>query len=157
MSTPNPASFPAGPSRILPTIASPSVASPIPALAVSEASRTSARPSARPAPYRPGTFRSLAPVVDEILEDVRAIAEGRLEGVDGVVDKAKEVLAALKEMRATALALPGGDMSTDELEAVERELARRADERRETLRRFAAAATPTIDAVPPAADATVSA
>ncbi|TXT04938.1 hypothetical protein VHUM_04021 [Vanrija humicola] len=69
----------------------------------------------------PGTFTSVLPALEDILELIYGIAEGEAIKTEDVASKAKDLSAQLAAMKRAAAALPGGHLgaaSVSELTAI---------------------------------------
>ncbi|ORY28605.1 hypothetical protein BCR39DRAFT_534330 [Naematelia encephala] len=101
---------------------------------------------------RPGTFKSLLPMVDELLQTISRHGTSTgppttVEASESVANKARELKAALTEMQDAALDLPGGHLSTEDIEELSEMLEEEAEKRRANLRAFGQADMPTTEAL----------
>ncbi|KAL1405181.1 hypothetical protein Q8F55_008806 [Vanrija albida] len=94
----------------------------------------------------PGTFSSILPALEDVLELVFGIAEGADIKTEDVAGKAKELAAQLAAMKRAAAALPGGHLGAGAVDELTRVLEEQAARRRAVLRAFADSPTPAVDA-----------
>ncbi|WVQ71290.1 hypothetical protein IAR50_000817 [Cryptococcus sp. DSM 104548] len=98
----------------------------------------------------PGTYRSLLPIVDEILAILHAqtVSPERIspaQSSDQVAPKAKELSQALEGMKMSALSLPGGNLSTEDIGKLLDVLETEGDKRRRILSRFETLSLPMVE------------
>ncbi|TYJ55753.1 hypothetical protein B9479_003529 [Cryptococcus floricola] len=98
----------------------------------------------------PGTYRSLLPIVDEILAILHAqtVSPERIspaQSSDQVAPKAKELSQALEGMKMSALSLPGGNLSTEDIGKLLDVLESEGDKRRRILSSFETLSLPTVE------------
>ncbi|KAK4684714.1 hypothetical protein P7C73_g5454, partial [Tremellales sp. Uapishka_1] len=98
----------------------------------------------------PGTFASLQPTLDALLEIIHAQSvspkgASQSEAAEAVAAKAKEMNGLLVEMKKAAMNLPGGHLSTDQIDHLSAVLEDEAERRRVILRTFAQSSMPTAE------------
>ncbi|WVQ85523.1 hypothetical protein IAT38_007689 [Cryptococcus sp. DSM 104549] len=109
-------------------------------------------PESSSEPLRPGTYRSLLPIVDEILSILHAqtVTPERVspaQASEQVAPKAKELSSALEGMKTASMDLPGGHLSTDEIEGLIGVLDEEGEKRRRVLRAFESLEMPSVDSL----------
>ncbi|KAK6907624.1 hypothetical protein L486_05543 [Kwoniella mangroviensis CBS 10435] len=85
-------------------------------------------------PLKPGTFRSLLPLIDDILCILHSQATGEerlttAQASEGVAVKAKELASAIETMKIASINLPGGHLSIDELKVISERLDEESEKR----------------------------
>ncbi|RSH86190.1 uncharacterized protein EHS24_004421 [Apiotrichum porosum] len=115
---------------------------------------TASGPAPAPAETAPalpqGTFSSILPAVEDVLQLIYGLAEGDAAATtDAIVAKAKEVNTQLANMKKAANDLPGGHLGVDGVVAVTRVLEEQIERKHAVLRAFGEMPTPTADGGPP--------
>ncbi|WVQ97007.1 hypothetical protein IAU59_004117 [Kwoniella sp. CBS 9459] len=103
-----------------------------------------------PLALQPGTFQSLVPMIDDIFNTLyqQSIGGEKVStalAAEQVAPKAKQLAQALETMKAAAMDLPGGNLSTEEVRKLTEMLDEQGEQRRQILRAFEGRSMPLID------------
>ncbi|WVR05599.1 hypothetical protein IAU60_002618 [Kwoniella sp. DSM 27419] len=103
-----------------------------------------------PNPLEPGTFRSILPLVNDILATLYAQSASAeritpAQAGEQVAGKAKELAQALEGMKTAALQLPGGHITTEQVRKLQQVMTEEGDKRRRILETFDQHGMPSTD------------
>ncbi|WOO85717.1 uncharacterized protein LOC62_07G009211 [Vanrija pseudolonga] len=118
---------------------------PPPAVAAGPSTQSANAAEAAPA-LAPGTFTSVLPALEDVLELIYGIAEGEAIKTEDVVAKAKAISTQLQAMKKAASTLPGGHLGAESVSELTRILEAQAASKRAVLKAFLDIPTPAVDA-----------